>query len=164
MRYVVCAALTLTVLSSAPASGALISTSPSVVCSYLNDSGLRTRGWKNYYGSEYGCSSPYRELGTGYPLANNLAFYAEGTGSEVTSTKLVLNVNNRGTAEAAKNELLKAAKLLSVKAAGGELPQSVQDAISAGEGATASVGSVSVEVLRIDWPTGKGYEIKVILE
>lgn len=145
------------------ASAELKTAEPSVVCSYMHDFGLVTRGWKNYYESVFGCSSPYKELGVGFPLANNLAYYAEGNKEAVTQLRLVLNVNNSKTANAAHEELLKAAEALSIKATGENLPQPLKDAIKSGKKATAKVGSVSVEVMRENWPSNKGYEIKVII-
>ncbi|MBX3517936.1 MAG: hypothetical protein KF815_13465 [Rhodospirillales bacterium] len=136
---------------------------PTVLCSYMQDVGFVTRGWKNYYENAFGCSSPYKELGTGFPLANNLAYYAEGNKETVTQLKLVLNVNNSKTANAAHEELLKASEALSIKATGANLPQPLKDAIKSGKKATAKIGSASMEVVRENWPSNKGYEIKVII-
>lgn len=164
MRIITVALITFATFTAAPANAELISTAPSEVCAYLKDWGLATRGWKNHYGDVFGCSSPYKELGSGYPLANNIAFYAEGNASAVTQAKLVLNVNNRESASTAHEELLKGAEVLVVKAAGEQLPQSLKDAIKSGEKTAIKVGSSSVEVLREEWPTGKGYEVKVVIK
>lgn len=142
-----------------PVRAALLVSTPSQVCSFLSDAGLVTRGWKNQYDQEFGCSSPYKELGSGLPIANNLAFYVQGTSSAVREVKLVLNVNNRAAATSAHQELLKAASSLSVKATGEQLPQTVKDAILSGSKASQQVGSSTVDIMRQDWPTGKGYEV-----
>lgn len=145
------------------ANAELKSTDPSVVCAYMNDVGLVTRGWKNQYENVFACLSPYKELGAGFPLANNVAYYVEGDRTSVRQVKLVLNVNDRKTANAAHEELLKAAEALSLKAAGENLPQTLKYAIKAGKNATAKVGSLSINVAHDNWLSNKGYGITVLI-
>lgn len=142
----------------------LVVTTPSDVCSVLSSHGLATRGWKHQYDNEFGCSSPYKEIGTGFPLANNLAFYVDGGPTTARRAKLVLNVNDSNSAVLARSELLKAAELLSAKATGTPLPKEIGAAIMDGTKTAKSLGPATVEVVRIDWPTGKGYELKVVFE
>jgi len=137
---------------------------PQEVCSYMKELGLATPGWKNYYENSFGCSSPYKKLGSELPLANNLAYYAEGDRAAVTQVRLVLNVNDLKLANAAHDELLKAAEALSIKATGEKMPQALKDAIKAGKQATAKIGSASVDVVRENWPSNKGYDIKIIIK
>lgn len=151
-------------LSSASVDAALLSFDPSDACDSLSNIGLATRGWKNQYDSEFGCSSPYKELGAGAPPANNLAYYVEGDSTTVRKLKLVLNINNNRYAIAAHQELLKAAEALSLKMAGAELPEKIAGAIVSGTKASTNVESTNVDVIRIDWPSGKGYEVKVFFE
>jgi len=164
MKTILASLVTIAILSASTASAELKSTVPADVCAYMSVMGLKTRGWKNQYDNIYGCSSSYKDIGTGYPLANNLAYYAEGERTVVTQVKLVLNVNNKGASNAAHSELLKAAEALTTKASGKTLPQSLKDAIKSGSKRSAKVGNSSIEVVRINWPTGKGYEIKVFIE
>ena len=112
-----------------PVSAELLVTAPSQACTLLNEVGLATNGWKNEYDQEYGCSSDYKQLGTGSPLANNLAFYVEGNSSSVMQVYLMLNVNDETTASTAHQELLKTAKALSIKETG-ELKAARVNAIS----------------------------------
>ncbi|WP_295400868.1 DUF6030 family protein [uncultured Thiocystis sp.] len=150
--------------AAGPANATFLSTDPSTVCSYLTNSGLATRGWKNQYDNEFGCSSPYKDIGTGAPLANNLAFYVEGGPSEAKLVKLVLNINNKALAASAYAELLKAAQALSPKLTGKKLPSEISSAITNGKKASANAGVTQIEVMRIDWPTGKGHEVKVFFQ
>jgi hypothetical protein len=60
--------------------------------------------------------------------------------------------------------MLKAATSLVKKALGLDLPQSIAQTIEKGAEATAKVGGASFELIRIDWPTGKGYELKLFVE
>jgi hypothetical protein len=150
--------------ATGPASATFLSTDPSTVCNYLTNGGLATRGWKNQYDNKFGCSSPYKEIGTGAPLANNLAYYVEGGPSEAKVVKLVININNTASAASAYAELLKVAQALSPKLTGVKLPSEISSAITNGKNASANAGGTIIEVIRIDWPTGKGHEIKVFFE
>lgn len=133
-------------------------------CMALREVGLHTTGWKDRGDSEFSCITPYKDIGTGFPLANNLAYYAEGNSRSVQLVKLVLNVNQREQARVAHKKLLSAASLLSAKATGKELPKNIQDAIAKGISASQKLGPSSIQVHRINWPTGRGYEVKVIFE
>ena len=42
-------------------------TAPSSACSIVEHVGLVTRGWKDRGGADYGCTTPYKDIGTGYP-------------------------------------------------------------------------------------------------
>ena len=150
-----------------PAFAALKTRVPSQVCGSLNSIGLNTRGWKNQGDDVYFCASDYKNLGSGlsrFSLPNNLAFYAEGTRSTVSQVKLVLNVNNRASAESGHTELRKAAEVLCVKATGKQLPQTLKQAVQSGGKRSARVGPSKVQVLRENWPSGKGYEVQVIIQ
>ena len=162
MRFLIATALCL--CSTLPVNAALLISTPAEVCSLLNEHGLATRGWRNPDGLGFYCSSPYKQIGAGFPLANNLAYYVDGTSTTVRQVKLVLNINDRNTATAAHNELLNAATALTLKVIGAQLPKVVRSAITSGGKASQKVGSAIVEVNRIDWPTGKGYEVKVIIK
>lgn len=137
---------------------------PTKACAYLSDVGLGTRGWKNDYDDEYHCSSPYKEIGPGSPLANNLAYYVEGSRGAVKRLKLVVNINNRVQQAAALSELQVAAKLLASKILGVALPSAAINALKSGTQGSWKVGQNTVSVKRDNWPTGKGYEIHFVIE
>jgi len=123
-----------------------------------------TQGWIHYYSNEYGCSSSYKQFGTGSPLKNNIAYYVEGDKKNVQKLKLVVNVNNKAEDKYAHNEMLQAATLLVQKSIGAKLPKSIQDAIKKGFNAEVNAGETKIKLLRIDWPTGKGYELQLYIE
>ena len=146
------------------ANAELKTTSPTDVCSFMKENGMATTGWKNYYENDFGCSSPYKDLGYGYPLANNLAFYVDGNAKTVDQVYLMLNINNKALATNAHEELLKASELMCVKATGYNLPQALKTAIINGQNASDKIGDAFAEISRKDWPTGKGYEVKVLIK
>ncbi|HPN98842.1 MAG TPA: hypothetical protein PLX88_09700 [Syntrophorhabdaceae bacterium] len=141
-----------------------VNLNPSEACSFMSSNGMATRGYKNPDGVGYFCSSPYKEIGTGYPLKNNIAYYAEGDAGKVTKLKLVLNVYYKKEAKQAQTELMKNAETLLKKALKASLPKEAKDAILAGKSGKWKVGDVDISVARENWPTGKGYEIKLRVE
>lgn len=83
------------------------------------------------------------------------------------SVKLVLNYNqpdSESASIAATKALLKASSKLAERALGAKLPESIFIAIDWGRSEKINVGSGSIEVVREDWPNGKGYEIQVVME
>jgi hypothetical protein len=134
----------------------------SEVCSYLASQDLTAGEWKNY-GSEgepdFGCNSPYRELGSSEGLPNNLAYYVEGDETQATKLYLVLNVNDAGQAVFAYQALLEAASTLTQKVTQKHLPPDLDTAILAGTRSEFSVGKFKIRTFEETWPTGRGYEI-----
>ncbi|WP_017346424.1 hypothetical protein [Pantoea sp. A4] len=162
MKKIILAPLIL--LFSVPCFADLKETSPKQVCSFLSDLDLKGRAWTDYGDGTAGCASNYKDIGTGSPLANNLAFYANGSDSTVNNVKLVLNFNQPKSRDLPIRELKKASEKLSLEALGAKLPDSIKKAISLGQPLTAKVGTGTIDITRDDWPSGKGYEIKVIMK
>ncbi|ENA27504.1 hypothetical protein EGJ52_23570 [Pseudomonas luteola] len=141
----------------------LADTDPDSVCQFLAASDLKGRKWTDYGDGTAGCASDYKDIGNGVPLANNLAYYVMGQGNEAERVKLVMNANQPNAAAPAIKQLSNAASKLSPKALGVPLPDSVRKAIAKGEPVVVNVGSGEVEVLKDIWPSGKGYEIQVMM-
>lgn len=139
-------------------------TGPSDVCNLLTNSGLKGRKWIDYGDGTSGCASDYKDIGSGWPLDNNLAFYATGAGQAVKKVKLVMNANNPASASSAIKQLGQVSAILSTKLLGARLPDDIKAAISKGAPKSAILGSGSVEVVKDVWPTGRGYEIQVIMK
>jgi hypothetical protein len=136
---------------------------PYEVCDVLDKVGLSTRGdWKKEYDQEYGCSSSYKQIGSGRPLANNLAYYVEGNSTTVRDAYLMLNINDKPSAGNAHKELVKAAQLLSKEIAGKELTKPLVLALTKGANASEKVGNTMVEITKNTWPTGRGYDVKIL--
>lgn len=138
---------------------------PSEACGYLSDiTGLETRGYKVDYDDVYGCSSAYKDLGTGSPLANNIAYYVKGDSKTATELRLVLNVFFAAQkSKAAHQSLMIASVDLTKKASELRLPDDVSNAIISGKTGKWNVEHFTLEITRDDWATGKGYEIQYIL-
>jgi hypothetical protein len=137
---------------------------PQDACAYLSHvSGLQTRGYKNQYETTFGCSSPYKELGSGSPLANSVAYYVGGNSQDANELKLVLNVNSAQSAKEAHATLLQYSEELTQKALGVPMSKDARSAISSGKAGKWTIGKAKVELARENWATGKGYELKYIL-
>ncbi len=163
-KIIATTAIIISIFTCSSAEAALAITSPATVCALLNNEGLTTEGWRDASESEYGCNSSYKEIGTGFPLGNNLAYYVDGRKNLVVQAKLVLNVNDKSQATAAHSVLLGSSGVLSAKLGGVKLPQSLNDAIANGKSISATAGQATVKVMRKNWPNGNGYELHVIFK
>lgn len=156
--------LPIAVTASSAAFAELQQTEPTHVCALLADQGLKGRKWIDYGDGTSGCASDYKDIGAGAPLANNIAYYVMGEGSVAGEVKLVVNFNQPSRPGPGIQALGKAAEALAPKVLGGKITGEVRKAIVKGVPTTASVGSGTVEVIRQEWPTGKGYELQVIMK
>ncbi|MFQ6345984.1 hypothetical protein EXW72_10245 [Pseudomonas sp. BCA14] len=138
--------------------------SPSQACSLLSGSSLSGGTWRDLEDGTWGCSSDYLDIGSGNPLPNNLAYYVEGSVVSPTQVYLVLNYFKPKSKDAATKALVSASSVLSQKALGAKLPVVITKAIMSGQPATSEAGSGVINVLRDDWPNGKGYEIHVLMK
>jgi len=158
-----CTAIALSILSCTTYASNLNKSSPQQACNAMTKVGLFTNGWNNRYEDSYGCSSPYKDIGNGYPMPNNLAFYAEGNGSQVNKVKIVLNFNDRSSTKNAYPELQSAAALLVSEFTGSAITQELKAAIASNANLSTTINNTSVTVEKIDWPSG-GYEIQVTIK
>lgn len=136
--------------------------SPAEACEYLKNNGLNTRGYKTD-GLSYFCSSTYKEIGSGNPLKNNIAYYVEGTKDNIKTIKLVLNINSISEAEQATRTFSEIASVLTEKATGSPLPDEAKITIMAGINGEWDINGINAILKRNDWPTGKGYDLKLLL-
>jgi hypothetical protein len=138
---------------------------PAEACDFLSRiPGLQTRGYKDLVGDgEYSCSSTYKELGGDSIMSNDIAYYAYGSSGQVRKLEIVLNVKSRNQSVQAHKELKDISSELTQKAIGNSLPDAAAISITQGKPGRWMVGGYLVEVIREEWPTGKGYEIHFII-
>lgn len=148
------------------ANAELINVSTTNACGLIADQGIKTKtGWKTYGEGMWGCNSDMINTDSNSYLANNITYYAEGTKTRVEALKLLVNINNREQANAALRKLNDLTSLLTTKATGGQKPpQTFMNAVMIGAIGKATVGKTSLELKRIDWPSGKGYDLKVTIQ
>lgn len=135
---------------------------PADACAFLEPT-LATRGYKHDFDDQYHCASPYLDIGRpDARLANNLAYYVTGHADVADTLKLVLNYNQPDNAIHATQGLVVASQALSRSATGNDLPPGILSALSEGRAALEASGRFQHEVKRIDWPTGRGYEVHYV--
>lgn len=137
---------------------------PSSACRYLTTLGMNSRGYKISYDDEYYCSTPYKDIGTGFPLPNNIAYYVEGDRAAARQLKLVLNINIRQQAKEAHEVLVVTARTLTQKALNLQLPTEIDHALINGRNGKWQISQAQIEVVRLDWPSGIGYEVKFLIQ
>jgi len=150
-------------LGQSTSHAAYSNTKTSEACQFMASAGLSTSGYKTDSMSYY-CVSQPKPIGEGYPLPNTIGYHTNGDASTVKKVYLVLNVNQKSQAKAAYAALLKDAELLTKKALGENLPTAAKEAIKSGKSGNWKVKQASVKVSRENWPTGKGHEVKFIIE
>ena len=130
------------------------------------------RYWRDDGEQLFHCLSPYKELGTvaeplGLGPKNNLAYYVDGDAERIHQMKLVLNVYHnvkpRHEAKQAHQALVQAAKRLTQAALHTLLPKAAEQAIATGKPWQGTVKTATLELVRDDWPTGKGYTLDFLV-
>lgn len=135
--------------------------SPFVACNILiEEDGFTPHdsGYHQYEGSdEFGCSTPYKELGkVGMP--NNIALYAKGMSeSTVDSVYLVLNVNVHKYAARDFKYFSSMCGSMASGLVGTKADQFSADVVR-GKPFTYVNGGYELKLEKKNWPSGKGYE------
>jgi hypothetical protein len=139
---------------------------PSTACSLLADiPGMRAGDYKSNPAlpKQYFCFSPYKPIGSGWSLENNLAYYAIGDHDTATELKLVLNVN-LDAAKVGGTVLSVAGDLLTKRALGSRLSDEVLQAMLLGQTGKWDAGENQILLVREDWQNGRGYELRFIIK
>lgn len=136
---------------------------PSVACGFLAGVGLAAGKYHVEFEDRWICVSPYKDLGAG-DAPNNVAVYVSGSATRATKLKLVLNVNDKASAKAALVALADIAGTLATAALGAPLPSDAVAALKAGKAESWTVAGAPVSAVRDDWPTGRGFEVSVVIE
>ena len=127
---------------------------------------MPTKRWWEYQPGDYNAASNYHELGESTdlePLPNNIAYYLEGTENTVIKLKLVLNVNAPRLSDSAHASFAQAGKTLYHGATGREATEALNSVLLAGKDKSGTGAGCSFVLKRIDWPTGRGYELQFII-
>jgi hypothetical protein len=134
---------------------------PTVACEYMSDK-MTPGGYKNEGGTVYGCVSEEKNLGLGSP-SNTVTYYARGEAERAREVGLRLKVNDPEKASDALQTLLEYSRQLSERSIGIPLSTSASRAILSGNGGRGKVGTTKIEILRQNFPDGKGYELSYII-
>ena len=88
----------------------------------------------------------------------------EGNTDSVFQVYLTLNINDKKSAGLAQKELITVSQLLCQRTTGSKLPQKLIDAIRKGKNESQKLGNATIEIERQNWPTARGYEVKLIIK
>lgn len=135
---------------------------PKQACAFLSNK-LKPGEYTTGNGTVYGCFTSAKDLGTGSPLPNSIAYYAGGDAQRARQLGLVLYVNNPESSNEAHKVLLEYSRELSEQALGVPMSRGAEDAILAGTGGDGKVDTTKVEVFRKASANGKGYELHFVI-
>lgn len=133
------------------------------VCTVLNDTRLRAGEWTTHQDGQEGCSSGARSIKADAVDGNRISFAAEGAGGAPTKVRLTLNVMLPSDEDAAKRELIKATKRLSVRVLGLSIPHAFDTAIMKATPINLDVGSGHASLTRIV-VNRQNYVLSVVME
>jgi hypothetical protein len=77
--------------------------SPYLAMQFMADVGYDTGHYHRSFEEEWFASSPMREIASGFPMPNNIAYYIEGTEFAANTLKVKLNVNDPASSGAAED-------------------------------------------------------------
>ncbi|GEM_PF-1488393 len=133
------------------------------LCTVLNDTQLRAGEWTTHKDGQEGCSSGARLIRPDAVDGNKISFAAEGASGTASRVRLVLNVMLPSDDDAAKRELIRATKRLSVRALGLSIPHSFDEAIMKGAPINLAVGSGHATLTRTV-VNKQNYVLSVVME
>jgi hypothetical protein len=139
--------------------------SPDVACGYLEEAGLKTRGYKQVVAEDYGCGTSYIEFGppNSKGLRNTISYRASGSSKAIELIALELNVNDISQEKAAIEEFQKYAALLFKKLTGQEPGEDISRTIKPGEKRELIVNGVRFELSATSMAKGSGYELDLLV-
>ena len=132
---------------------------PSIACNYLAEAGLPTGNYKYWSGNDYYSISNCKEIGSGFPLANNITYHVKGSENKVNELELILNVNVPKRSSEAYDTLLMYSEILYQKVLHEALPYQISASIVEGGSGQWYSQSVTAELKRDDWVTDRGYSL-----
>jgi hypothetical protein len=137
---------------------------PDELCRLMEPHGMRTsRGWIHQINDEWGFATSQVVVSGTKPFENGVVFVGNGTRNRVGDLVLKLYVNDPETANDAQRALATFAGTLISGALGSSVPGDLTSAILAGRPGAWSLAGHKVTLERNVWPTGKGYDLRLVV-
>lgn len=133
------------------------------ICTVLSDTQLRAGEWTTHKDGQEGCSSGARPIKPDSDDGNKIYFAAEGAGGIPNRVSLILDVMLPSDDVAAKRELIRATKRLSVRTLGLSIPHTFEEAIMKASAINLVVGNGHAILTRTVVNKGK-YVLSVVME
>lgn len=125
---------------------------------------LTTGAWRDHENGEWGClSGTYEVPSDTLGLRNSLAYHVNGDVQHAREAHLTLNVTDKSTEPQARRALMLAARELVMGAAGTEMTPQTEKAIQSGRPGRWTMGGRTFELTKETWPTGKGYDLRFMI-
>ena len=137
--------------------------SPAQACTVLNDTELRAGEWTPHQDGHEGCTSGARLVTATSTDGNKISFIVEGLSGVPNRVRLILSVHLPSDEGAAKRELIKATKRLSVRMLGLSIPEKFNQSILKGESIQLDVGSGRASLIRTS-VNKQSYVLSVLME
>lgn len=112
---------------------------------------------------DYSCGTQYKDIGSGFPLSNNISYYARGTPNHAKRLRVLLNINQPDTDKEAHTVFVQAAQTLFQSAFASALPKEIAQAIADGKPGQWKHAGYAIELKKENWPTGKGHEFNFVI-
>jgi hypothetical protein len=125
--------------------------------------GFKSGSWRQFYEEEWGCIGGPVVVSGYKPSENYIWYHVMGNRDTVGYSRLRLVVNDRATSADAHRSLASYSEKMFSAAAGQSVPLHVSAAILSGKGGEWTVNGKLV-ILDVDqWPTGKGYDLRLTI-
>lgn len=131
---------------------------------FLVQEGFETGFYNRSYDEEWFASSRMVEFGGGL-LADNIAYYTEGTEDIVNTLKIKVNVNDASRSEEARNKLIELGNALCIQSLGDQLPEQIGNAIVNGKDHSEWLENKKITLFIEKWDGHKfdGYDLKLVI-
>ncbi|WP_437310009.1 hypothetical protein [Sorangium sp. So ce388] len=137
---------------------------PQPLCSvYAGVSGFKSGEWRRFYEEEWGCIGGPVVVGGSRPSENTIGYHVMGNRDTVGYARLRLTVNDRASSSEAHKSLASYAEKMFAAALGHGVPAPVSTAILSAKSGQWTVGDKLIIVDVDNWPTGKGYDVRVTI-
>ncbi|TMP70772.1 hypothetical protein CWB76_09405 [Pseudoalteromonas sp. S1609] len=138
--------------------------SPYKAKDFLVQEGFDTGFYNRSYDEEWFASSRMVEFGGGL-LADNIAYYVEGTEDIVNTLKIKVNVNDASRSEEAQNKLIELGNALCIQSLGVRLPEQMGNAIVNGKEHSEWWENKKITLFIEKWAGHRfnGYDLKLVI-
>lgn len=138
---------------------------PKSTCGWMAGQGLKSQGWGELGGGDFGCPSITKEFGPASASLekSDITYYVISSGGVLSELKIFLNVNNPGAARVAGKELLGSVDVLLEKL-GVKTPAELRSAIEKSESYSYSDAGFSFRLVKMSWGNAGQYSYKFIVQ
>lgn len=132
--------------------------SPNTACTLLTDGNLPCGEYKEASPGQWEASASYIALDDS-AVPNNIAYYVDGSENQVSTVRLVLNVNATSAANIALDILFSLSSKLTKEVLAIDLPVEIEDAIKSNRSVNITTNGNNLNVEIKQFVKNNGYEV-----